>query len=370
MFSKQTKADQTLLPIVTGDREPRIGQPVTPELLGPRPRGYLHSLRASKDEVVLAVDLYNRVGQRRSLEAFVVHMHIGWLYLLHAEMLREGKDIRYWDSIGTQKRLVRVAGEPKTWDLQRCVEEKWPASSPVRQNIQFFIGLRNKIEHRHEAATAVLIAGLAQAHILNYEEELTNAFGARESLADTLRFPLFLTSLTDTGINALKRLNARVPRRTARYFDSFYGQLDSSVTQDNRFEFRVHLIPQLGPRTRADLAVNFVRLEDLSDQAKGELSQLGQTATVIVRKAERPVQNLGRLRPRDVVSGVRKQWPAFNMGTFVHSWQMWKVRPDSKSQDPADTDQRYCVYDQPHRDYVYTDAYVQRILKHQNELEL
>ena len=191
MLPKGTKSDQTLLPIITEDRAPRVEQPVVHDVAAPRSRGYRHSLRASRDEIALAVDLYNRVGQRRSLEAFVVHMHIGWLYLLHAEMLRDGKDIRYWDGNAQQKRLVRVAGEAKTWELQRCIEEKWPATSPVRQNIQFFIGLRNKIEHRHEAATAVLIAGLAQAHILNYEEELTSAFGPRQSLAETLRFPLF-----------------------------------------------------------------------------------------------------------------------------------------------------------------------------------
>jgi hypothetical protein len=330
--------------------------------------GYRQSLRASKDEALLAVDLYNRAGHRRTLEAFVVHMHIAWLYLLHSQFLKGGRDIRYWDGSSKRRRLIRVGGEPKTWDLQRCVEERWAEHDPVRQNIQFFIGLRNKIEHRHEAAIAVAISGLAQAHVLNYEEELVNQFGKRESLADELRFPLFLSSLTESGIMALKRLTARIPRRTARYVDLFYGKLDKSVAEDPRFEFRVHLVPKIGPKTKADLAISFVRLEDLSEDAREELTRAGQTATVIVRKAERPVQNLGWLRPRDVVQEVKKQWAPFNMGTFVRSWQLWKVRPNSTAPDPAATDEKYCVYDSAHGDYLYSKAYVQRILRDREKL--
>lgn len=40
-----------------------------------------HVLQPSKNEVRLAVDLYNRSGDARQLEAFIVHMSLGWLKL-------------------------------------------------------------------------------------------------------------------------------------------------------------------------------------------------------------------------------------------------------------------------------------------------
>jgi hypothetical protein len=67
---------------------------------------------------------------------------------------------------------------------------------PVRLNLEFFVGLRNKIEHRYQERIGVAVSGHSQALIINYERELVEAFGTEESLAAQLRFPVFLSSLT------------------------------------------------------------------------------------------------------------------------------------------------------------------------------
>lgn len=92
------------------------------------PRSPKHLL-ASKREAILAVDLYNGSYERRSLEAFIVHMNIAWLYLLHAECIRDGIDIRYRRSA---HRLEYVDGDVKLWDLSRCARERWSENDPVR----------------------------------------------------------------------------------------------------------------------------------------------------------------------------------------------------------------------------------------------
>lgn len=40
-----------------------------------------------------------------------------------------------------------------------------------------------------------------------------------------------------------------------------------------------------------------------------------------------------------------------------------KVRPPSGAARPALTETRYCVYDEPHRDYLYTDAWVRKLAR-------
>jgi len=146
-------------------------------------------LEGAIDEAVLAVDLYNQPVRPRRLEGFLVHMHIAWLYLLHAEFRRAGVDIRYHLRNG---RLDRVDGEPKTWDLAKCVKEKWPDAGPVRKNLELSIGLRNKVEHRYHKAIDLAATGYAQAQLLNFEQELTATFGEKYSLGEQLRFPIFV----------------------------------------------------------------------------------------------------------------------------------------------------------------------------------
>ena len=75
-----------------------------------------HMVQASKAEALLAVEFYNTTGERRSLEAFVIHMHLAWLYLLHAEFLRDDIDYRYWETRPDgQHRRLAASRSSQTW---------------------------------------------------------------------------------------------------------------------------------------------------------------------------------------------------------------------------------------------------------------
>ncbi len=134
----------------------------------------MQMVEASREEAQLAVRLYNDPAEPRSFEAFIVHMHMAWLYLLHGQFTRDKVDYRYWRDKGKRRVLDLVDGEPKEWELARCARERWASDrDPVRVNLEFFIALRNKVEHRyskktHKALTA-LIGGQAQALLLNYD---------------------------------------------------------------------------------------------------------------------------------------------------------------------------------------------------------
>lgn len=205
-------------------------------------------LDASVDEACLAVQLYNDPSQARSFEAFVVHMHLAWLYLLHAEMTRDETDFRYHDK-NHPRRLVRVDGEPTRWELAKSVEHRWgDPAEPVRANLDFFISLRNKIEHRYarrQEYLALALGGHSQALLLNYEEELTSQFGPRHSLATRLRFPVFIGTFTTEGEAAIRRLRSRLPKGLQRFIAHYHAGLASSTEQDRRFEFRMRVTLEL-----------------------------------------------------------------------------------------------------------------------------
>src|SRR5687768_2732777 len=97
--------------------------------MAPRPRWW-HMLQESRRQACLAIDFYNRPGDKRSYLDFVVHMHIAWQYLLHASFERDKIDYLYRDGRGRVQKTKD--GDKKTWDLQRCVEETFDAADPAR----------------------------------------------------------------------------------------------------------------------------------------------------------------------------------------------------------------------------------------------
>ena len=56
---------------------------------------------------------------------------------------------------------------------------------------------------------------------MNYERMLVDTFGASQGLADRLRFPVFLTSLSEEGVAALKETHKRLPKRLTRYVEEY-----------------------------------------------------------------------------------------------------------------------------------------------------
>ena len=318
-------------------------------------------LEGARDEALLAVDLYNQPRQPRRLEAFLVHMHIAWLYLLHASLRRQGVPYHYLLPNG---RIDRVDGEPRTWDLAKCAAERWESNHPIRKNLELTVGLRNKIEHRYHESIALVTSGYAQALLINFEHEMTTEFGPTYSLGEDLRVPIFVGSMTALGQARMEGLRDSLPKTTRDFLAWFESDLVPEVTQDQRYEFRMTLVPKLGPKETADRAITFVREADLSDEERETLMQLGNTGSVVVREQTRSVASAGLLKPSVVVREVSKQTPfKFNMKLFVDAWHITEVRPPSGDPHPERTDEKYCVYDEPHRDYLYTEAFVDKILR-------
>ena len=316
-------------------------------------------LQGSRREALLAVDLYNRAASERSLEGFVVHMHMAWLYLHHARFLRDGVDYRYRYDNG---RFVRVDGEIKTWELASCLREAFPTDNdPVRANVQFFIKVRNKIEHRYEQLLATALAGKTQAHVLNYEETLTAWFGTEEGLGDSLRFPVFMSSLTPDAVKALKATHRKLPKKLTSFIREHDASLPSETAEDWRYDFRVLLLPQTGPKTESDAVMRFVREDEMTDEQR----RARDVVQTIVRNKPIAVQNKGRHKPGTVAKLISEKLGVkfSNLGHHVAAWRYYEVRPDKHAARPELTDDRYCVWDEPHKDYLYTDAWVKKLVK-------
>lgn len=336
--------------------------------MAPPPR-WTAPLKAAQAEAALAVRLYNDAAEARSLEGFVVHMHVAWLYLLHAQFMRDGIDYRYRDR-DNPRRFVRVDGEIKCWELARCVEERWPdPSHPVRLNLEFFIGLRNRIEHRYARSDANLmlaVSGHAQALLLNFEEELISAFGAKYTLANILRFPAFIGTFTDDGEKTLRRIRDKLPADLKRFIANFHSGLPDDTQGDPRFELRLRVVLERVVRDPDALAIQFTRWDDLTDDQKRLVSDLGRRGQTIIREQKRSIVGHGLLRPSLVTKRVAAAVPfRFNSNHALKAWQRKGIRPLTGTKDahPERTDEKYCVYDELSQSYGYTQAWVDWLIK-------
>ncbi|MFJ1709719.1 DUF3644 domain-containing protein [Kitasatospora sp. NPDC088346] len=324
-----------------------------------KPRWH-HMLMQSQRHALKAVDEWNCSGG--DYGDFLTHMHKAWHYLLHAEFHKDGVDYHYRDP--KTGRHAIVDGEPKAWALEDCLKRRYPNSAdPVRLNAELFVQLRNKVEHRYEHGLKVVTGGKAQALVFNFEHEMVSHFGPLYSLADRLRFPISLQQLTAAGRDELRAAAAKLPRRTRDLVARYEAVLDQEVLDDLQYDYRVRLVPIVGPKTDADLAINFVRLDELTEDERKIMTEAGRNGTVLVRDRQVEVADKGKLLPGKVVELVDSQVPFdFKIHHHTELWHRLGVRKPKGAAKPYDTDARYCVYSEAFGNYVYTDAWVKRII--------
>jgi hypothetical protein len=145
--------------------------------------------------------------------------------------------------------------------------------------------------------------------------------------------------ITADAVEALTR--AQVPRGTLDWIQDFEAGLEAGLTADQRFDFRIYLIPHTGPKSTADAALTFVR----ADQFTPEQNAIMEQVQTIIREKKVPVEDLNGMLPRAVVEQVSKRLDKpFTMHTHTQAWRYYKVRPQSSAADPFATKSDFCRY--------------------------
>jgi hypothetical protein len=52
-----------------------------------------------------------------------------------------------------------------------------------------------------------------------------------------------------------------------------------------------------------------------------------------------------------------------NMHVHIQAWRYFEVRPATGSAHPERTLQQYCLYDTAHSDYLYTRAWIEKLVR-------
>jgi len=340
--------------------------------VGKNLRPYLYKAR---DSALLAVEVYNKPAVTFKSAAYVALMVIAWTSLLHAIFLRKRQRPFHKAANG---RYIKVDGDYKHWELKECVQRFWAndVNNPIRKNLEFFIPLRNKIEHRHIPELDSAIFGECQALLLNFDVLLAAEFGEKRRLRECLTFSLQLFPSGESFAAAVKA-NKHF-KDIKQFIDNFRGSISADVQNSGQFAFKAFLIQVANHQSQDALPIQFVQYDKLSDDQKAEVSRL----PALIKLKSVGVINVDLMRAGDVVKAVQsglgnpkverngKQVAKFNLDTHVRCWRRFNIRPPGRAEKPEFTDQRYCTYDKAHRDYLYTPAWVSFLvekMKDENE---
>jgi hypothetical protein len=320
-------------------------------------------LESSIDAALLAVEIYNKPRTTFRSQSYITLMVIAWTYLLHAHFNKTiGNKYYYKEDNG---RFKIVDGERKAWELKTCIDKYGALKEPIRQNLLFFIGLRNKIEHRFAGRKEfdIDIFGECQALLYNYESVLTEVFGQEYQLNTHLVYSIqFSMFRTNEQIQANRRALTGEAANVKQYIDNFRTALPDDVFNSQQYSIKLIQIPKISNTNRGDLAIEFVKWSELNEGDKANYDRLA--AIIKDRVNVREAVNAGRLKAGEVlarleeISGIKIDH-AYHKYLYIN----FEVRPPGSSKDKTNTNTKYCHYDDAHGDYMYQECWVDFLAK-------
>jgi hypothetical protein len=344
-------------------------------------RGLPHNVKVSLekayDAALLAVEVYNKPAVKFKSGGFISLMTIAWTALFHSIFFKQKIKPFYK---GDNRRYLKREGDYYYWQLDECLKQYYKAdtSNPVRINLEFFIPLRNKIEHKSLPEIDSDIFGECQAMLLNFDELIEQQFGNKYCLRESLSFSLQLFPSTKSLAQAVKH-NPNV-KPVVNFINSYRSSVSTEIFESNKYTFKAFLIQVGNHQSKEALPIQFVNYDRLSEEEKAELAKF----VAMVKFKEVGISNVDKLKSGDVVKLVqaalgnpkvarqKNQIDKFNFDTHIRCWKKYNVRPDSKSKHPNQTNTKYCIYDKPHNDYLYTKEWVDHLIekmKDENEYQ-
>lgn len=320
-------------------------------------------LESSMDSALLAVEVYNKPRTTFRTEAYITLMVMAWTRLFHAHFNNTIGDRFYYK--GQNGRFKTVDGQRKAWELTECIKQYGSLSEAVKKNLEFFIKLRNKIEHRNidRKDVDVLIFGECQALLYNYESLLIDLFGDEYALNESLVYSLQFSQIRQRGqTKANKSALSKDIAEIITYVERYRSAISDSVYDSQEYSIKLIQVPKISNTSRSEAAIEFVRWNELDEEDKKKFEQL---SVIVKDKAVRiEAANVGRNKPSNVVEKVNACLSGCLITRNDHSalWRLFRIRPESDADDPFETNTEFCHYDEVHNDYLYQESWVEFIV--------
>ena len=229
-------------------------------------------------------------------------------------------------------------------------------------NLHFFIGLRNKIEHRNvtKREVDVLIFGECQSLLYNYENLLIHIFGKEYALNESLAFALQFSYMRHAEQKqASKNVLSAELQEIRDYIENYRSSLSEEIFNSQEYSIKLIPIPKISNTNRSDQTMEFVRADQFSPETSQPITVITKDKPVLVE-----AKNVGKILPGQVVKKV-KETTRLDFNQYDHTclYTIFSVRPSGADPNLKHTNTKYCSYDDAHQDYLYQENWVEFIVK-------
>jgi hypothetical protein len=224
-----------------------------------------------------------------------------------------------------------------------------PLQDGVKKNLNALKILRDNAEHHLLGKADLKWLGMFQACCLNFDQAMCKHFGDRLTLAHDLSFALQFAKMSLDHATQINKYE----------LPEYITAVDALVTEgmtpeqinDTNFKFQVVYTLSASPKSKAH--IQFVH----PDSAEGR-----EIHNVLSRKVV--ADDLFPHKPGKVVKLVEARTKTeFTSHNHLQAIRKYKARPKPGSAQPSNTDKTYCIYHSAHKDYTYSDAWVEKLVE-------
>ena len=288
--------------------------------------------------------------------AFSLLFVTAWNSLAIAAVERAGGEWRKVNDDGA----IRVGrnGEEQARETSDLLGEAFSGEERrgLRENVQFWVDLRNCVAHRHLPPLDALVIPHAQAGLLNIEGVLVDDFGPEYALAESLNVPLQLSGFRDPGVlSSRRKLQAALPPDVQAVLAR--AEIESpELLADQTFMMRVAFLPVVPASGRnPDAVAYFLKPGAVPTELAEALDQY-----VILPKiamGSRP-----NFAATEVISEVERRtgWK-FNSQNHAEAARHLGARPPKGDPDRT-VDLRFSEYITSFKRYLYSQAWIDHLV--------
>lgn len=324
--------------------------------VGLKPKNWERQLAHARGACLEALKIWNDPTSVFRTGAFALLFVAAWNSIAIAVLDRDELEWRELDSEGE---VVRVGdGIERARDTGLLVGDALCGDNRLglRQNVEFWIDLRNAVAHRHLPALDAMVIPHAQAGLLNFENVLCEEFGSEYGLSGALSVPLQLSGFRDPGVlESRKKLLGSLPIEVQAVL-SRADNAPAELLADPTFVLRVAFIPTVPASGRSpDAVAYFLKPGEVPTELAESLERY-----VIVPK---PRRSVSQFRTKHVVSEVTRR-TGYRFHYNHHSAVARKLGAWPQPGEPGGTvDEQLAEYNTAFKAWLYSQAWIDLLVE-------
>ena len=208
--------------------------------------------------------------------------------------------------------------------------------------------IRNEVEHNVLRQADFTFLPIFQACCLNFDKIISESFGAGLSLQGELAFSLQFAKMTIEQLFGLQKYG--IPDHIQALDARLQEGLTEQELADLEYQFKVVYTLDSASKSRAH--IQFVH----PDSAEGK-----EISNILVKY--KTADDLYPYKPNAVVKLVsERSQKKFTSHNHTQAWRLYSARPRQGAKKPEETNKDYCIYHPAHRDYTYSENWVEHLV--------